>query len=99
MRYLAALAVLVIACGGPKAKKETLVNDDTPSNCCCKTVPTTAEKEITPVYAQQNRMECSTNQGECVADVQCNGSQPSSESGGSAPPVQPMTNDNGPAVP
>jgi hypothetical protein len=75
MRYLLALTVVVIACGGPRAKKETLGNDDTPVNCCCKTIPATAEKEITPVYASENRMECSTKQGQCVPDVQCNGSQ------------------------
>ena len=39
---------------------------------CCKTIPATAEKEIVPVYAMEGRMECSTKQGECVDDVQCN---------------------------
>lgn len=96
MRYLLALTVVVIACGGPRAKKETLGNDDTPVNCCCKTIPATAEKEITPVYASENRMECSTKQGECVPDVQCNGSA-SSETGVPAP-VTPG-GDSSPAVP
>ncbi|MDB4953276.1 MAG: hypothetical protein JWO36_845 [Myxococcales bacterium] len=96
MRYLIALTVAVIACGGPKAKKETLGNDDSPANCCCKTIPATAEKEITPVYASENRMECSTKQGECVPDVQCNGSQPQ---GDNPTPVTPSSSDSAPAVP
>jgi hypothetical protein len=76
MRILVGLLVLAAACGGPKAKRESsLVNEgsDAAPTCCCKTVPTTAEKEIVPNYAMAGRMECSTQQGECVDDVQCNG--------------------------
>ena len=52
-----------------------MVNEgsDTAPTCCCKTVPATAEKEIVPNYAMAGRIECSTQQGECVDDVQCNG--------------------------
>ncbi len=51
-----------------------MVNEgsDTPPTCCCKTIPVTAEKEIIPMYGMQGRMECSTSNGECVDDVQCN---------------------------
>ena len=55
-----------------------MVNEpsDQAPTCCCKTLPTTAEKEIVPVYAMQGRMECSTANGECVDDVQCANSAP-----------------------
>jgi hypothetical protein len=72
------LLVAAAACGGPKAKQESaLVNEgsDVSPNCCCKTIPATAEKEIVPNYATTGRMECSTQHGDCVDDVQCNGSQ------------------------
>ena len=76
MRILAGLILVVAACGGPQAKKESaIVNEgsDTAPTCCCKTIPQTAEKEIVPNYAMSGRMECSTQHGECVDDVQCNG--------------------------
>ena len=88
MRMLVASLVLAAACGGPKSKTETSIvpNSEVPDHCCCKTIPETAEKEIVPVYAQMGRMECSTKQGECVDDVQCNGSQqPASTSTGPGP--------------
>src|SRR5262249_2602691 len=50
-----------------------------PDSCCCKTIPQTAEKEIIPVYAIKGRMECSTDRGDCVDDVQCNGAKASNE--------------------
>ena len=90
MRILLALTVFVIACGGPKTKKESALVDEgsgAPATCCCKTTPTTAEKEITPVYAMQNRMECSTAKGDCVDDVQCNASNQ---------PTPPPANDQAP---
>lgn len=61
-----------------------MVNEgsDTAANCCCKTIPQTAEKEIVPVYAMAGRMECSTQKGECVDDVQCNGQNASGNTGG-----------------
>jgi hypothetical protein len=106
MRILVALTVIAVACGGPKSKKESaLVNEgsDTPATCCCKTLPPTAEKEITPVFAMENRMECSTKQGECVDDVQCNASkdadQPASKDGVPPPPPMAPVTTSGPIVP
>lgn len=67
---------------------------DTSATCCCKTIPQTAEKEIVPNYAMSGRMECSTQKGECVDDIQCNGSQnpnagtgdnPGGDNGGNPP--------------
>jgi hypothetical protein len=79
MRTSIALALFLFACGGPKTKKESaLVNEgDTPATCCCKTIPQTAEKEIVPAYAMSERMECSTQHGDCVDDIQCNASNSS----------------------
>jgi hypothetical protein len=77
MRILSLFAVTVfaVACGsGPKKGESSIVQEgDTSPNCCCKTIPATAEKEIVPVYTQSGRMECSSNHGDCVDDVQCNG--------------------------
>jgi hypothetical protein len=77
MRILVASIILAAACGTAPKKESSLVNEgsDQPPTCCCKTIPVTAEKEIVPVYAMEGRMECSTKNGECVDDVQCNGSQ------------------------
>jgi hypothetical protein len=72
--FLAAAA----ACSGPQHTKESALvkeGSDTPPTCCCKTIPNTAEKEIVPSYQMVGRMECSSQNGECVDDVQCNGSQ------------------------
>jgi hypothetical protein len=81
MRILVASLLMAAACGGPKTKNESAIVEgaDVPATCCCKTVPETAEKEIVPVYAMVGRMECSSQHGDCVPDVQCNGSkQPAS---------------------
>lgn len=60
---------------------------DTAPTCCCKTIPVTDEKEITPQYAMSPRMECSTSKGECVDDVQCNGqTAPANTTNNSVPP-------------
>lgn len=60
---------------------------DTAPTCCCKTIPVTDEKEITPQYAMSARMECSTSKGECVDDVQCNGATaPANATNNSVPP-------------
>jgi hypothetical protein len=78
MRILAGLLVLAAACSGPKAKPESpLVNEGSAAseNCCCKSNPLTSE-DGKPVYESTNRMECSTNKGECVPDVQCQKSDP-----------------------
>jgi len=74
MRNLLALAFLLAACGGPKKTTESaLVNEGsaTPDTCCCKSNPLTSE-DGRPVYEVGNRMECSSKQGECVDEVQCN---------------------------
>lgn len=104
MRILSLFAVtmLAFACGGgPKKGDSSLVNEgsDTSPNCCCKTIPQTAEKEIVPVYTQAGRMECSSNHGDCVDDVQCNaqgsdGTEQSTNSDGvpPPPPLEPSTN-------
>ena len=103
MRILIALTVFAFACGGTKAKPESaLVSEgsDQSPNCCCKTVPKTAEKEIIPSYDPKQRMECSAADGECVDDVQCEGkaapqeAQPSGTSNDGVPPppvLQPST--------
>ncbi len=68
------VTTVVIACGSAPKKESSLVNEgsDTAPTCCCKTIPVTDDKEITPQYAMAPRMECSTANGECVDDVQCN---------------------------
>ena len=74
MRNLLALAFLLVACGGPKPKTESAVVNEgsaTPDTCCCKSNPLTSE-DGKPVYEVGNRMECSSKQGECVDEVQCN---------------------------
>jgi hypothetical protein len=79
-----ALTVFAFACGGGNAKKESsIVNEgsDVSPNCCCKTLPTTAEKEIIPNYTMTPRMECSTSHGDCVDDVQCQGQEQPQQSG------------------
>lgn len=75
MRILAATLLLAAACGGPRTKHEGAVvqgGSDLPATCCCKTMPDTSDKDIVPNYNMSGRMECSTQHGECVDDVQCN---------------------------
>ena len=104
MRIFVAMFVFAAACGGPKNKKESSLVEEgsaTPTTCCCKTIPATAEKEIVPVYAMEGRMECSTKNGECVPDVQCNASAHPTKTtdNGVPPPVEPITTDTGAPVP
>ena len=76
MRILVALLVAVAACSGPAAKPEGPIvkeGSDVPENCCCKSSPLTSE-DGRPVFENANRMECSSNQGECVDDTQCQAS-------------------------
>jgi hypothetical protein len=71
---LVGLLFLVVACSGPKAKPESpLVKEGSavPETCCCKSTPPTSE-DAKPVFEQSNRMDCSSKQGDCVDDVQCN---------------------------
>jgi len=73
MKRVLAVTLVLAACGGPKPKKESpIVNEGSavPETCCCKTFPLTAE-DGKPAYTMTPRMECSTQQGECVPDVQC----------------------------
>lgn len=86
MRIALALVVALAACGGSKAKPEgALVKDEGSAvgdECCCKWTPITSETAL-PEYEVGNRMECSSKQGACVDEVQCNGSAPTEgESGG-----------------
>jgi hypothetical protein len=84
----------IIACGAPPKKDTGIVKEgsDTAPTCCCKTIPLTDDKEIVPQYAMSARMECSTSNGDCVDDVQCNGSHsgttagPGNNSNGVPPP-------------
>ena len=99
MRILFALTAFAIACGGGPKKKDSSIVSDTEAapTCCCKTLPTTAEKEIVPNYAQTGRMECSSQHGDCVDDVQCTnqpaGDQPATGNDGVPPPpvLEPST--------
>lgn len=104
MRFLFGLtAVVMIACGTSPKKQSSIVDEGSAASpdCCCKTIPKTAEKEIVPDYAMAPRMECSTQQGECVDDIQCNATnpdeaQPSSDDGVPPPPtLEPSTSSPG----
>ena len=68
------VSLLAAACGptpkpeGPIVKEGSAVSD----SCCCKSTPMMSEGK--PIYeAGTNRMECSSKQGTCVDDVQCQG--------------------------
>lgn len=80
MKLVLSLVVALAACSGPKSKPESpLVNEGSnakPETCCCKTTPSTSV-DGKPVYeGGLGRMECSTRQGECVDEVQCQASTP-----------------------
>jgi hypothetical protein len=70
------LSVLVVAaCGGGKQKGPATTDlqgsgDVAAETCCCKSNPLTSE-DGKAVYENGNRMECSSKQGECVDEVQC----------------------------
>jgi hypothetical protein len=91
--FIASLAIAG-ACGSAPKKEGAVVNEgsDTAPTCCCKTIPVTDDKEITPQYAMAPRMECSTSNGDCVPDVQCNGSAPATTpTSDGVPPPPPVT--------
>jgi hypothetical protein len=98
MRILLALTVFA-ACGSAPAKKESsIVHDKEQSpSCCCKTIPLVGEHEIKPNFAMTERMECSSQQGECVDDVQCANNEGSAAGQGNSdgvpppPPLAPST--------
>lgn len=78
MKLVLAMALVVAACSGPKPKPESPIVDEVPEvpeTCCCKHNPLTSD-DGKPVFGMANRMECSTRQGECVPDVQCQATQP-----------------------
>ena len=80
MKLVLSMVIALAACSGPKAKPESpLVNEGSNAKgetCCCKTTPSTSV-DGKPVYeAGLGRMECSTRQGECVDEVQCQASAP-----------------------
>lgn len=72
MKLALAMMLALAACGSPPKAESPLVPEgpDTPEACCCKTFPMTSDNGK-PVFAMTNRMECSTQQGECMHDVQC----------------------------
>lgn len=92
MRILLASIAIFAACGSTAKKQGAVVNEgfDVLPTCCCKTLPVTAEKELVPFYAIEGRMDCSTKNGDCVDDVQCNGvnkAAPESDTGVPPPPA------------
>ena len=91
MRTILAL-VLVVACGPPPKKVNNADEGrDVPATCCCKSTPVTSVDDK-PTYEMMNRMECSTQKGECMPDVQCNGSKhPPTTSGGEGNALPPVT--------
>lgn len=78
MRKLLVIAALLAACSSPpkKGSDSPIVKDGSavPDNCCCKSNPLTSE-DGKPVFEMANRMECSTKNGECEPDVQCQHTQ------------------------
>ncbi|MFN0245561.1 MAG: hypothetical protein ACKV2T_01550 [Kofleriaceae bacterium] len=68
-------ALVVAACGGGSQKGPATTDlsgsgDVAAETCCCKSNPLTSE-DGKAVYENGNRMECSSKQGECVDEVQC----------------------------
>ncbi|MGE0546527.1 MAG: hypothetical protein AB7R00_05700 [Kofleriaceae bacterium] len=78
MRNFIALAfVFAAACGGSQAPSTSTPgpgSDTAAETCCCKSTPLASE-DAKPVYEQGNRIECSSKQGTCVDDVQCEASE------------------------
>lgn len=75
MRIILACSLLFAACGSsqPQTAVTTPTEQDTAKEmCCCKSFPLTSE-DGAPAYEIGNRMECSSKQGTCVDDVQCQG--------------------------
>jgi hypothetical protein len=74
MKLLAFSLVLAAACGGPKPPPPSPIVPEGPpvsETCCCKSTPATS-LDGKPVYQSHiNRMECSTRQGTCEEDFQC----------------------------
>lgn len=91
---LVASSLLAAACG-PAPKPEGPIVNEPPAaeTCCCKSTPI-ASPDGLPVYEPNaNRMECSSKQGTCVDDVQCQGK---AEDPDAVPPPPPVTPENAP---
>ena len=111
MRTLLVATLFVFACGGPKQKKESSIVEgpDNSPTCCCKTIPQVGEHEIVPNYNMKERMECSSDHGTCVDDIQCNGQakpagddkEPAQQTGNKdgVPPPPTLGGASAPAVP
>ncbi|MEO9157350.1 MAG: hypothetical protein ABI591_17175 [Kofleriaceae bacterium] len=97
--FVASLGI-VAACGSAPKKSSDIVTEgsNTPPTCCCKTIPVTDDKEIQPQFAMSGRMECSSANGDCVDDIQCNGAKPAgttnSEGVPPPPPITPAATDS-----
>jgi hypothetical protein len=92
MRILIAMlfATATAAACGPAPKPEgPIVNEGSAvsENCCCKSTPMVSP-DGNPLYEPgMNRMECSSKQGTCVDEVQCQGK----EAPAPPPPPEPTT--------
>lgn len=75
MRTLAALVLVLAACGGTKKTpiSESTAGDVAAETCCCKSNPLTSE-DGQPIYESGNRMECSSTHSPCFDEVQCQAS-------------------------
>lgn len=94
MRILIASLLLAAACGPAPKPEGPLVPEgsNVSENCCCKTTPLTSV-DGKPVYESgTNRMECSSKQGTCVDEVQCQGK----EGEPPPPPPSPVTPETAP---
>jgi hypothetical protein len=92
-----ALLMLAAACGPAPKPESPIVNEGSavPETCCCKSTPI-ASPDGLPVYETgANRMECSSKQGTCVDEVQCQGKEQDSTS----VPEQDSTVPDPPALP
>jgi hypothetical protein len=68
------IALLLIAgCATPTKRPVEKENDSLESEtCCCRWTPIGSDGGK-PTYQESNRMECSQNQGECMAASNCTG--------------------------
>ncbi len=75
--------LVATACGGsqpPPSKEAEKPADTAAESCCCKFFQMASDDGL-PLYEVGNRIECSTKQGTCVDEVQCqkSGAQPKTE--------------------
>lgn len=74
---LVVVMMLAVGCGGAPKKSVDKADDVAAETCCCKWTPVVSD-DAKALFANENRMECSGKQGECVAEMQCN-SEPTPE--------------------